>query len=213
MTLKRVRVSLTPTTAKQVGVGFVTVTRVGHPWQLMFETDLPPYQAFQEAVYGEEFRARQRFKLQLRAMAADTIRRYAQKGVIYEKEQWTRADGLLAQRLLDEVAAVAEEQRAGEFWMRQRDLWPWPDAREPPIEVVLGAAVGRVVHAGAASEDDAIRVSGLLKGERQVFSVHKAMGCLVPRSLDPRLDGVKPRGKARAGATTPGVKVRGEVGD
>ena len=87
MTLKRVRVSLTPTTAKQVGVGFVTVTRVGHPWQLMFETDLPPYQAFQEAVYGEEFRARQRFKLQLRAMAGDTTRRYAQKGVIYEKEQ------------------------------------------------------------------------------------------------------------------------------
>ena len=33
------------------------------------------------------------------------------------------------------------------------------------------------------------------------------MGCLIPRELDPRLDGVRPRGKARAGATTPGVKM------
>ena len=61
--------------------------------------------------------------------------------------------------------------------------------------------------AGAASEDDAVRVSGLLKGPRQVFDVHRAMGCLIPLALDPRLDGVKPRGKARAGATTPGVKI------
>ena len=173
----------------------------------MFETDLPPYQAFQEAKYGEEFRSRQRYKLQLRAMAGDTIRRYAQKGVIYENERWTEGESLLAQRLLCEVTAVAEEQRGGEFWMRQRDLWPWPDAQEPPIDAVLASAVDRVVRAGAASQDECICVCGLLKGERQRFSVYKAMGCLIPRALDPRLDGVKPRGKARAGATTPGVKM------
>ena len=74
MTLKRVRVCLTPTTAKQVGVGFVAVTRVGHPWHLMFEIDLPPYQAFQDARYGEEYRSRQRYKLQLRAMFGATMR-------------------------------------------------------------------------------------------------------------------------------------------
>ena len=91
--------------------------------------------------------------------------------------------------------------------MRQRDLWPWPDVQEPPIDAVLASAVDRVVRAGAASQDECICVCGLLKGERQRFSVYKAMGCLIPRELDPRLDGVRPRGKARAGATTPGVKM------
>lgn len=42
MTLKRVRVCLLQHSAKQVGVGFVAVTRKGHSSLLMFESDLPP---------------------------------------------------------------------------------------------------------------------------------------------------------------------------
>ena len=41
MTLQKVRVHLSERTAKVPGIGFVAVTRVKHPWDLVFEEDLP----------------------------------------------------------------------------------------------------------------------------------------------------------------------------
>ena len=84
MTLRRVRVSLGATVAGTVGVGLVAMTRVGHPWHLMLETDLPPYEAFVAARVKPEFRSRQRYKLRLRAKASRTIRRYG----FYERDLW-----------------------------------------------------------------------------------------------------------------------------
>ena len=43
MTLPKVRVHLSERTAKKPGIGFVAVTRVKHPWDLVFEEDLPDY--------------------------------------------------------------------------------------------------------------------------------------------------------------------------
>ena len=41
MTLDKVRVHLSSRTAAVPGIGFVAITRVRHPWDLVFEEDLP----------------------------------------------------------------------------------------------------------------------------------------------------------------------------
>ena len=46
MTLNKVRVHLSARTAGAVGIGHVACTRVKHPWDLVFEEDLPEYSAF-----------------------------------------------------------------------------------------------------------------------------------------------------------------------
>ena len=61
MSLRRARVSLGATVAGTVGVGLVALTRVGHPWHVALETDLPAYEAFLAARLKPEFRSRQRF--------------------------------------------------------------------------------------------------------------------------------------------------------
>lgn len=111
MTLKRARVSLGATVAGMVGVGLVSMTRVGHPWYLMLETDLPAYEAFAAARTKAEFRSRQRFKLRLRAMASRTIRKYG----FYERDPWSREEAALAERLLAEVARETQNERMG-WW-------------------------------------------------------------------------------------------------
>ena len=49
MTLPRARVQLSKRTAAQPGIGFVAVTRVKHPRDLLFEEDLPDWEDFQQA--------------------------------------------------------------------------------------------------------------------------------------------------------------------
>ena len=207
MTLKRARVCLNDSTAGRVGVGFVAVTRVGHPWRLMFETPLPSYDAFDKAKYGEEFRSRQRFKLGLRAKAAATIRRYG----MYVKEPWDPVDAALAERLLSHVAALAAAERAAAGRVaaaRVADLYTWPwDSEEPPVAAVLAEAVDRELAAGVVARGDALRVAEYLQRERQLPSVLEKMGCLIPSDLHPDHDNEKPKSKARAGATTPSVKL------
>ena len=213
MTLKRARVCLNESTAGRVGIGFVAVTRVGHPWRLVFDTPLPSYDAFEKAKYGEEFRARQRYKLGLRAKAAATIRRYG----FYAKERWDPVDTALAERLLGHVAALAAAERAaagrgGGRVAAGRDMdqdhytWPW-DTEEPPVAAVLEQAVDREVAAGMASREDCVRVTEYLQRDSQLPSVLEKMGCLIPRDLHPNHDNQKPKSKARAGATTPSAKL------
>ena len=59
-----------------------------------------------------------------------------------------------------------------------------------PVDVV------QVLEAALATEDDAGRVAGLLRSERVLPRLYAAMGCLIPRASDQRLDGVKPKGRA-----------------
>ena len=49
MTLRRARIRMSNRTASQPGIGFVAITRVKHPSHLVFDTDLPPWEHFQEA--------------------------------------------------------------------------------------------------------------------------------------------------------------------
>ena len=49
MTLDKVRVHLSDKTAGVPGIGFVACTRVRHPWDLVFEEDLPAYDHFHES--------------------------------------------------------------------------------------------------------------------------------------------------------------------
>ena len=76
MTLARARVRVGRNVAGQPGVAFVAVTRVGHSWHLMFDTDLPDFEAFDQARYKEEFRSRERFDLRLKATQSRTLRKY-----------------------------------------------------------------------------------------------------------------------------------------
>ena len=100
MSLRRARVSMGSTVAGTVGVGLVALTRVGHPWHVALETDLPAYEAFAAARVKPEFRSRQRFKLRMLAKWSRTIRKYG----FYERDRWEREDSVLADRLLEEVS-------------------------------------------------------------------------------------------------------------
>ena len=213
MTLKRARVSLGATVAGMVGVGLVSMTRVGHPWYLMLETDLPAYEAFAAARTKTEFRSRQRFKLRLRAMASRTIRKYG----FYERDPWTREDAVLAERLLAEVARETEKERRATGTLGQPDAWVWQDHAEAPVVELLERAVERLVHAGVV-RDEAVRICERLCTRWHEPALLEAAGCLIPRALNPMMDGVAPRGRAAPGGTAGGVSVQAggwnvQVGD
>ena len=63
MTLDRVRVQLSDRTAGVPGIAFVAVTRVRHPWDLVFDQDVSAYEHFMKARRTPAFRKRQRFEL------------------------------------------------------------------------------------------------------------------------------------------------------
>ena len=76
MTLDRVRVQLSERTAGVPGIAFVAVTRVRHPWDIVFEEDLPALEHFMKARKTPAFRERQRFELRQLARASRTVRKY-----------------------------------------------------------------------------------------------------------------------------------------
>ena len=85
MTLDRVRVHLSERTAAIPGIGFVACTRVRHPWDFVFEEDLPEYEHFMRARKTRAFRERQRYELRQQARASETLRRYG----FCEGDFWT----------------------------------------------------------------------------------------------------------------------------
>ena len=122
-----------------------------------------------------------------------------------KNDTWTTTDAALAERLLNHVAGCAAEQRSQDGLRTDHAAWPWPDAAEPPVDAVLTQAVDREVAAGETMTEDALRVACRLREGRQRPGLLEAMGCLIPRDLHPKLDGVKPKGKATPGATTTGA--------
>jgi len=201
MTLRRVRVCLTPSSVKRIGVGFMAVSCVVHPHHLMFDHDLPSYEEFQVLKNCGEFRGRQRYKLKLHADWARTIRRYR----CYAKEPWPAAAADLADRLLGHVTTIAKTERASNGLHFDLDAWPWLDVAHPPVDDVLADAVARECALGKSHHVELLRVAALLKGERQLPGLLDAMGCLIPRFLHPSLDGVRSNGVVRVGAITSGV--------
>jgi len=108
MTLRRARVLLGDGTASQAGIGFVAVSRVKHPWHLMFESDLPEYEAFEKAKWTEGFRSRMRYSLRMEAKASRTLRRYG----FCALDRWTAEEAALAEELLKHVRAEGDLQRS-----------------------------------------------------------------------------------------------------
>ena len=98
MTLRRVRIALEKRVAQSPGIGYVCVTRVRHPGDIVFEIDFPEYETFQSAKHKEAFRERCRFELRLRARASRTILKYAAGDgvprVVCEADEWTEGDAL-----------------------------------------------------------------------------------------------------------------------
>ena len=213
MTLKRARVSLGATVAGTAGVGMVALTRVGHPWHLMLETDLPPYEAFMAARVKPEFRSRQRYKLRLRAKASRTIRKYG----CYERDVWDRRESELADGLLRRVQQETDRERRSTGTAADPDAWVWRDHSEAPVLHVLARAVDSAVRDGV-DEGDALRVAERLQSRWHMPALLEAAGCLIPRDLHPSMDGVKPKGNATPGGTVGGVSVQAggwgvQVGD
>ena len=202
MSLKRARVSMGSTVAGTVGVGLVALTRVGHPWHVALETDLPAYEAFVAARGKPEFRSRQRFKLRMLAKWSRTIRKYG----FYERDRWEKEDSALAERLLDEVARATWRQRRATGTETQPDAWIWHDHVEAPWRELRDGAVARVVHEGV-KESEAKRIADRLSDDRHKPALLEAAGCLIPRGLNPVMDGVMPRGRATPGGTAGGVSV------
>ncbi len=67
MTLKRVRICMRDAGATIAGIGYVAITRVKHIEHLVFEEDLPSWEAFQEAKRKPGFRQRRRMELRFLA--------------------------------------------------------------------------------------------------------------------------------------------------
>ena len=76
MTLDRVRAQLSDRTAGVPWIAFVAGTRVRHPWDIVFEKDLPALEHVLRARKTPAFRERQRFELRHLARASRTLRKY-----------------------------------------------------------------------------------------------------------------------------------------
>ena len=107
MTLDSVRVHLSERTAGVPGIGFVACTRVRHPWDLVFEEDLPEYEHFMKARRTAAFRERNRFELRQEARSSRTLRRYG----FCEADWWSKEESSMAEELLVGLKTVADEQR------------------------------------------------------------------------------------------------------
>ena len=139
MTLDKVRVHLSNRTAGIPGIGFVACTRVRHPWNLVFQEDLPEYGEFMKAKNKKAFRERKRFELKMEARASWTLRKYG----FCEADLWSAEEAGLAADLVKALKRIAEQQRdrlkrTGYF--PDPDWWLWGD-REPDYVSELKAQV------------------------------------------------------------------------
>jgi hypothetical protein len=149
MTLERVRVHLSERTAGVAGIGFVACTRVRHPWDIVFEEDLPEYEHFMKARRTVAFRERKRFELRQEARASRTLRRYG----FCEADLWTKEEASAAEELLKGLKVTASEQRdrmRGQGRIVDVDTWLWGEA-EPDYVGELAKEVRRA--AGGDAEE------------------------------------------------------------
>ena len=87
---------LSEKTAAVPGIGFVACIRVRHPWDMIFEEDLPEYEPFMNARRTPAFRERGRFELKQEARASRTLRRYG----YCEADLWIEKEASVADELI-----------------------------------------------------------------------------------------------------------------
>ena len=158
MTLDKVRVHLSARTAAVPGIGFVAITRVRHPWDLVFEEDLPDYGDWMRAVRTPQFRMRKRFELRQLAKASHTLRRYGFcEADLWGAEERVAADELLA--VLRNKRADQQQRLRGVGRRVDADTWLWRDEGEPDYDAVLGDAVTRCAAGDSARQEILSRVA------------------------------------------------------
>ena len=113
----------------------------------------------------------------------------------------------MAERLLAEVARETEKERRASCTLGQPDAWVWQDHAEAPVVELLERAVERLVHAGV-ERSEAVRICERLCTRWHEPALLEAAGCLIPRALNPMMDGVAPRGRAAPCGTAGGVSVQ-----
>ena len=160
MTLDRVRVHLSAKTAGVPGIGFVACTRVRHPWDLVFEEDLPEYEHFMKARRTLAFRERRRFELRQEARASRTLRRYG----FCEADLWTVEERTAADELLRGLKVIASEQRErlrnqGKHVDFDTSLWGDVD---PDYEGEFAAVVVRAAAGDEMYRKELTRIAGRL---------------------------------------------------
>ena len=136
MTLDRVRVHLSDRSAAIPGIAFVACTRVRHPWDLVFEEDLPEYEHFMKARRTPAFRERRRYELRCEARASRTLRRYG----YCEADLWTAAERTDADALIAQLHATRAMRKDAMRGSADADTWLWGDG-EPDYEGELVKAV------------------------------------------------------------------------
>ena len=197
MSLAKARVNLSRRTAGVAGVGFVAITRVKHPRGLMFEEDLPDYDAFMEAREKPVFRSRVRYEMLMRVKASETLRKYATRGVVCAADPWTLDEASRADRLLGSLRAVAGARRA----QQGRDpkdwaAWLW-QGEVPSIQRYLREAAERLGEGSDAEREAYEAVARRFwdkEGDAGVLheaAAKYALGCLVSPEMHPSRDGVR----------------------
>jgi hypothetical protein len=143
MTLEKARVHLSDKTVAVTGLAFVACTRVRHPWDLVFEEDLPEYEHFMKARSTLAFRSRKRWELRLQERSSETLRRYG----FCEEDLWTKSEADAAQALLNALNPVASRQHETlcneRRFIDDADSWIWPGG-EPAYESLLRDACVQV---------------------------------------------------------------------
>ena len=204
MTLDRVRVHLSERTAAVPGIGFVACTRVRHPWNIVFEEDLPDYGAFMKARRTLAFRERRRFELRQEAKASKTLRKYG----FCEADSWTREEAAVASELLRGLTIIAREQKQrlpGQGQNLDADHYLW-GAQEPDYVGELARQVGRVAGDGRYGQALCEHVAARLLDRARV-RVATAEECSVAAKL---LDGVDTASLLREGTLSQRVAVGAE---
>ena len=195
MTLRRVRICMRSAAAAIAGVGYVAITRVKHIEHLLFEEDLPPWEAFQEARRKPGFRQRRRMELRLLARFSRTLRQYG----FCEEDLWTVAERDVAERLLVVLKARGRRELQAARFERGKvnateDTWPWPPAG-PDVAGEVAAAVAQL-RVGGVHGALLVTVAGRLQSEMHMPAVREALQCLIPEWRDPVLDGLQKKGGA-----------------
>ena len=157
MILERVRVHLSARTAALPGIGFVACTRVRHPWDLVFQEDLPEYQDFMRVRRTPAFRMRCRFELKQLARASKTLRRYG----YCKADYWTPLERDAAAELLQGLFVGPRAEQKHRVMRDGRNLhddnWLW-GTDEPDYLAELQTQARLLAAGDAAREQFLLRV-------------------------------------------------------
>ena len=190
MTLRRVRIRLGERTVGMPGIAFTAITRVKHPWHLLFEVDLPSFEKFQEVQWKKIFRERRRFDWRLEAKASHTLRRYG----YCSADPWSREEAAIADLLLDSVVQDTRLRRMRMGLDGDDNAWCW-ESDHVPLEAEMLRHANLVCEAHNLNTDLVHGITARLLGPWHRPAVLEAFGCLIPRDFNPKYDKRRPRAK------------------